>query len=453
MRCRRLSGTWDEHHRCGAAGGEWNAAHGAALQAEPTPGWGWHSARARRPFPLRGVAPEAVDRVRSRERRSGIHPTPSRGARAPSGALIDDDPRDEVPRAADLASRLPQRSRQASRPDLILLLQRTAGNAAVRTLFEANRRGVQLYEPEEQSVQRCGSERHPECPCTESEPASVLQRLPEQKDRAEADTARAVTDRADLTTPREARHPAFAIEARRQPSVPPDTSGLVLQRHKDDIVAYSGGQSGSIDVIAAGKLIGSFPAVSGSRGRGENEPGAGPIPAGSYKMHPRVAAPKVSSMQWGVCGASRISQGFQEITSSDPSPCSGGAHYCNVPCPTAAQPSRMCFTPVDCWGPMRIKIEGSAAVVTPAGTRAVRDGFYIHGGNPADAVTSGCVKTLDNAVFAEIRRLTGVNGVVPFCVDPACPPLVKKARAARAAQAVAALLEAVRSWPAKLISP
>ena len=217
----------------------------------------------------------------------------------------------------------------------------------------------------------------------------------------------------------------------------------MLHRHKDDIVAYSGGQRGSVDVIAAGTLSGSFPAVSGQPGYGENEPDAGPIPARGYMTHPGVAAPKVSSLQKGVCGAASISQGFQEITSNDPSPCTG-AHYCNVPCPIPAEPSRMCYTPRDCWGPMRLKIEGSAALVTPSGKPAMRDGFYLHGGNPADAVTSGCIKTLDNGVFPAIRRLTGVKGAVPFCVGAACPPLVTQARAAGAVlEAGRAAIEAI----------
>lgn len=60
-------------------------------------------------------------------------------------------------------------------------------------------------------------------------------------------------------------------------------------------------------------------------------------------------------------------------------------------------------------------------MTTPEGKRKRRDGFYLHGGNPHDAVSSGCVKTLDNGVFAEIRQLTGVKGRVPFCVGTACP--------------------------------
>jgi hypothetical protein len=148
-----------------------------------------------------------------------------------------------------------------------------------------------------------------------------------------------------------------------------------------------------------------------------DEPGEGPIPDGNFKIHPAVTQPTVSKLEGGVCGANAISSGYQEITSADPSPCEG-AHYCNIPCPTTAKPKQMCFTPKDCWGPKRIKIEGSVAV--KSGSKTVkRDGFYIHGGNPKDAVSSGCVKTLNNDVFTEIRKL---KGEVPFCVGTACPP-------------------------------
>ncbi|MDB5133749.1 MAG: hypothetical protein JWP37_352 [Mucilaginibacter sp.] len=200
-----------------------------------------------------------------------------------------------------------------------------------------------------------------------------------------------------------------------------------IQRHKDDLVAYSGGQRGFIWVIQAGNLIFSAPAVSGHPGRGENEPSAGPIPTGKYMLHPKITAQTVTTLQHpGVCGAAGINTGFQEITSNDASPCSL-AHYCNVPCPTKDHPDQKCFTPVDCWGPKRIKIEGSANVTTPAGKNVVRDGFFIHGGNPADAVSSGCVKSLDVSVFDQIKNLSGINGAVPFCVGTACPAILKNA--------------------------
>jgi len=193
-----------------------------------------------------------------------------------------------------------------------------------------------------------------------------------------------------------------------------------IQRHKDDVVGYTGGQSGRVIVLNAGSPTYVAPAVSGHPGHGENEPSVGPIPTGMYAIQPRVTRAAVSSIQGGVCGANAIASGYQEITSTDPTPCSG-AHYCNVPCPTAANPAQQCYTPQDCWGPKRIKIQGSKTVTTPEGVRKRRDGFYLHGGNPRDAVSSGCVKTLDNGVFSEIRKLTGVKGTVPFCVGTACP--------------------------------
>jgi hypothetical protein len=224
-----------------------------------------------------------------------------------------------------------------------------------------------------------------------------------------------------------------------------------LQRHKDDLVAYSGGQSGSLMVLQAGKLIYTAPAVSGHPGHGENEPGEGPIPTGKYRIHPGITQPPVAKLQGGVCGANGIGIGYQEITSAEPSPCSG-AHDCNVPCPTADDPGQTCFTPKDCWGPKRIKIEGSAAVVTPEGKKYRRDGFYIHGGNPKDAVSSGCIKSLDNGVFPEIRKLSGVKGAVPLCVGSACPPrvseVVTEAAMEELTSAVATVGESIGNiWP------
>ncbi|MCP3705409.1 hypothetical protein M3I54_00110 [Paraburkholderia sp. CNPSo 3274] len=225
-------------------------------------------------------------------------------------------------------------------------------------------------------------------------------------------------------TEQEADAAADAVMTGRRPHITSHTDVARLHRHKDDAVAYTGGQSGSLFVIKAGSLIFTGPAVSGHPGHGEWEPSIGPTPTGNYVIHPGVQRPTVASLQSGVCGARAISSGYQEITSTDPSPCSG-AHYCNVSCPTPTDPTRTCFTPQDCWGPMRIKIEGSADVATPAGGVVHRDGFYLHGGNPSDAVSSGCIKTLDNAVFLKVRMLTGEKGAVPFCVGNACPQAVK----------------------------
>lgn len=217
----------------------------------------------------------------------------------------------------------------------------------------------------------------------------------------------------------------------------------MLQRHKDDLVAYTGGQSGQVQVIKAGRWIYQASAVSGHAGHGENEPSEGPIPGGRYVMHPGVTRAAVASIQSGVCGANGISSGYQQITSTDASPCEG-AHYCNVPCPTADNPARKCFTPKDCWGSQRIKIEGGKEVVTPAGKRKVRSGFYLHGGNPADAVSSGCVKSLDDGVFQPIRTLTGVKGAVPFCVGATCTPEVNKAITTTIQEGLADLAKSVK---------
>lgn len=230
---------------------------------------------------------------------------------------------------------------------------------------------------------------------------------------------------------------------RMPPAVRPPSGGRsLLQRHKDDLVAYTGGQSGQVVVINAGRWVASASAVSGHPGHGENEPGVGPIPSGRYVMHPSKTRATVATAQSGVCGANAISSGYQAITSTEATPCSG-RHYCNVPCPTAAEPARKCYTPKDCWGPHRIKISGSKAVVTPSGKRKVRDGFYLHGGNPADAVSSGCVKSLDDGVFAPIRTLKGVKGAVPFCVGASCAPAVNKAVVATVGDALESVKQTV----------
>jgi hypothetical protein len=207
-----------------------------------------------------------------------------------------------------------------------------------------------------------------------------------------------------------------------------DTSFTYVQRHKDDFVAYSGGQSGTLSVFAAGTPTYQAPAVSGNPGRGEWELSAGPIPTGKYTIHPRVTRSPISTLQKnGVCGADAIRSGYQEVTCDVPSPCSGRpAHYCNRPCPTAADPARMCFTPLDCWGPIRIKIEGGAQATAPGGKKVHRHGFFIHGGNPSDAVSAGCIKSLDNQVFSAIRSLSGVGGAVPLCVGSVCPSGVQQ---------------------------
>jgi hypothetical protein len=253
---------------------------------------------------------------------------------------------------------------------------------------------------------------------------------------------------------REAEAAADAVVHNQQAHIRPATSRstnrALLHRHKDDLVAYAGGQSAIVYVIKAGRVIYIGNAVSGHPGHGENEPSAGPIPDGRYIVHPGITRAAVTKSQaGGVCGANGIASGYQEITSTDPTPCIG-AHYCNVTCPTAADPDQKCFTPRDCWGPKRIKIEGSKAVVTPSGERKVRDGFYLHGGNPADAVSSGCVKSLNDDAFTHIRTLTGVKGAVPFCVGTACEPDLNRAISVTVSEAVDAAAEAAASMAEQL---
>ena len=80
----------------------------------------------------------------------------------------------------------------------------------------------------------------------------------------------------------------------------------------------------------------------------------------------------------------------------------------------------------------------------------MRDGFYLHGGNPADAVSSGCVKSLNDDAFTHIRTLTGVKGAVPFCVGTACEPDLSRAISVTVSEAVDAAVEAAASMVEKL---
>ena len=224
---------------------------------------------------------------------------------------------------------------------------------------------------------------------------------------------------------READAAAEAVAAGSTPRVAGRSDGPRLQRHPDDIVAYSGGQTGTLYVFKEGSLVYRGPAVSGHPGGSEWEVNVGPTPTGMYHIHPGITQAPVSSVHEGVCGAPYTATGYQEITSTDPVACEAGSHhYCNVPCPTASNPAQLCWTPRDCWGPHRIRIEGGADVVKPKGGKVHRDGFYLHGGNPLDPISSGCVKSMDDAAFPVVRGLTGTAGSVRFCVGGACPPEV-----------------------------
>ena len=233
---------------------------------------------------------------------------------------------------------------------------------------------------------------------------------------------------------REAEAAADAVVAGRAPVVTGRSADGQLHRHPDDLVAYTGGQSGSLLVFKEGKLIFTGPSVSGHAGHTEWEVDVGPTPTGMYHIHPGITRSPVTKVEEGVCGAGGIGSGYQEITSTTPTECEAGPHhYCNIPCPTAAKPAQLCWTPRDCWGPKRIRIEGGADVLKPKGGKAHRDGFYLHGGNPKDPVSSGCVKSMDNDAFDAVRTLTGTGGSVRFCVGSACPPSVTSIVAARAA--------------------
>lgn len=57
-----------------------------------------------------------------------------------------------------------------------------------------------------------------------------------------------------------------------------------------------------------------------------------------------------------------------------------------------------------------------------------RGGFFLHAGNRADPVSSGCLKTLNEDVFDYVRTLSGPKGSagrVPLCVGTACPDWVQ----------------------------
>jgi hypothetical protein len=232
----------------------------------------------------------------------------------------------------------------------------------------------------------------------------------------------------------EAERAAQAVLAGEEVSIQLKTSANTLRRAKGDMVAYIGGPSGTLMVLQGRKLIFSTRAVSGHPGSKEFEKGVGPIPTGTYVLHPQKTRAKVTRLQSGVCSANPISSGYQEITSNDPSPCADPTnHYCTVSCPTAADPGRKCFTPRDCWGSKRIKIEGAVRVPKPTGGTVTRSGFYIHGGNHSVAVTSGCIKVFDDATFTHIRKL---KGRVPLCVGSACPPTVGAAVGRAAVEAL-----------------
>jgi hypothetical protein len=197
-----------------------------------------------------------------------------------------------------------------------------------------------------------------------------------------------------------------------------DDKNKKKQKFPQDFICYTGGHSGIVSVFKSGLLIFSGYAVSGQPGSKQNEKGIGPTPDGTYVIHPQKTNSPVDKGQDGTCAANAISSGYQELSSNEKFACDHPSHYCTETC--AESPVNHCFTPVGCWGTKRIKIEGSAQVVTDDGKRITRSGFYFHGGNPSNLASSGCIKVLDNTFFSKAREL---KGSIPVFVGNTCPGL------------------------------
>lgn len=184
-----------------------------------------------------------------------------------------------------------------------------------------------------------------------------------------------------------------------------------------NFVCYTGGHFGIVTVVKDGAVTYRSQAVSGIAGGKQNQKNAGPTPNGKYVIHPGITNHTVSKPEDGTCSVNAISKGYQEITATDHQACDHDSHYCNEPC--TESPVHNCYSPVGCWGTRRIRIEGSHVVVADDGKKITRGSFYLHGGNPKDLASSGCIKALDMAVFDKIREL---KGAIPFFVGE-CPGL------------------------------
>jgi hypothetical protein len=204
-------------------------------------------------------------------------------------------------------------------------------------------------------------------------------------------------------------------------------------RAANDMVSYTGGHRGYIIVFNAGDITYVCPAGSGHQDTDEWEVGAGPLPTNTYYMHPQRTVKPVTKMEQGTCGAGYVDSGYQEIQTNELGWCgavgepAANNHYCHIPCGVGDVEGR-CFTPQDCWGTQRIRIEGSVSVPV-AGTKkhTTRGGFFLHAGNPDDPVSSGCLKTFNETVFDHVRALKGTGGGrVPLCVGSACPDWVEE---------------------------
>jgi len=183
-----------------------------------------------------------------------------------------------------------------------------------------------------------------------------------------------------------------------------------------NFVCYSGGYLGVVSVFKDGVLTYTAPAVSGNAGSKQNEKDFGPTPDGRYIIHPQKINHTATKPEGGTCSVGAIDSGYQEMSSTTSEACEHHSHYCNIPC--AQSPTFNCYTPVGCWGTKRIRIEGSKTVVRDDGKKTTRDGFFLHGGNPFDLASSGCIKALDNNVFDKIREL---KGAISFFVGNNCP--------------------------------
>jgi hypothetical protein len=306
----------------------------------------------------------------------------------------------------------------------VLTLQRTAGNRATAAAIRQTRTGARAASS---TLARCQGA----CKC------GGVCKQPGDDDELMVEMGRRLSRAA---TERHAGKGAIPLSPPHAPHSPPDPPRAPvrppavarqgvrrLMRAKNDMVAYTGGQSGTILVFGGGSFMYACPAVSGHPGTDEWQVGAGPIPTHTYFMHPQRTGRPVTKIEHGVCGAGGLDSGYQEIQSTDLFECTG-AHYCHIPCVVGSR-TTTCGSPQDCWGSQRITIEGGVNVPIPGTHRhSERGGFFLHAGNRADPVSSGCLKTLNEDVFGYVRTLSGPKGAggrVPLCVGTACPDWVQ----------------------------
>ena len=267
----------------------------------------------------------------------------------------------------------------------VLALQRTAGNRAVVAAIRQTRTGGRAANP---TLARCQGA----CKC------GGACKKPGDDDELMVETALGTR--------------AVARSLARDPSPLAQASDVArrgvrrLMRAKNDIVAYTGGQTGTILVFGGGSFMYACPAVSGHPGSGEWEVGAGPIPTHTYFMHPQRSRRPVTKIEHGVCGASGLDSGYQQIQSTDLFECTG-AHYCHIPC-TVGTRSTTCGSPQDCWGSQRITRSPSAAPFPYSAT--IRDFVLLALSSTTTAVRSRSRKGFSQDVFDYVRTLSGPKG-------------------------------------------